>query len=77
MTNLSQKKVNHETVAMIEDLLAKAKAGELQSLMYVDGYFDGKAGHGWDGVPTMKMIGHLRALEFTYFAQRILREPEE
>ena len=68
VTSLRSKKVDQETIALLEELLESARAGTLESIMYIDKYADGKIGNGWAGRPCMKMIGEIEGLKFIYLS---------
>ena len=75
--NINKVKVDNLTVETLEELLEKAKSGELKSIMFVDSYRDGTVGHGWAGTPDHKMIGKLREVEFDFFSQMYFPMIEE
>lgn len=61
--------VDQKTITTLEDLLAKAKTGELKSIIFIDKYKDGKTGHGWAGQPDGQMIGQIENAKFDIFSQ--------
>ena len=69
VANLNESIVDNQTIDTLKDLLASAEKGEITSICFIDGYRDGKAGHGWAGRPTSAMIGELENLKFSYFSQ--------
>jgi hypothetical protein len=77
VSNLFKPKACDQTVSIVEDLLEKAKSGELKSLVFVDEYQDGSAGHGWAGTPSKKMIGELEEVKFCIFSQMYFPIMEE
>jgi len=77
VSGIYQSKVDTQTIDVLEDLLAKAKTGELRSLMFIDGYRDGTVGSGWAGTPTKSMIGEIEDLKFNYFSMRYFPVEED
>lgn len=69
VTGIYQSKVDEQTIEMLEELLSKAKTGELRSLVFVDLYHDGQVKHGWSGRPTIEMMGELEHVKFDFFSQ--------
>lgn len=69
VTAIPNLSVDEQTIATLEDLLAKAKKGELKSLMFVDKYKNGECGHGWAGKPDMQMIGEVENMKFNMISQ--------
>jgi len=61
--------VDEQTIATLEDLLSKAKTGELKSIMFVDKYKNGECGHGWAGKPDQQMIGEVENCKFNILSQ--------
>ena len=57
---------DEQTILVLEELLEKAKSGELKALMYVDRYHNIQCGYGWAGTPDYLMIGKMRALEHMF-----------
>ncbi|MAF42864.1 MAG: hypothetical protein CMI54_01670 [Parcubacteria group bacterium] len=71
-------KIDENTVQVLEDLLASAKTGELQAIMYVDKNNKGECGHGWAGVLDKRMIGELQSLNFCFLAKmHLVRDGED
>lgn len=63
-------KIDQQTIDTLEDLLGKAKTGELQSLVFVEKYHDGGIAHGWAGRPDNEMIGELEDLKFNILSMK-------
>ena len=52
--DIRKPKIDVDTIAAIEELLERAKSGDLKSLMYVDKYHNGGGcGYGWAGTPDI------------------------
>jgi len=62
VVDFKKSQVDHILIEILEDLLKSAKEGELQALIYVDSYFDGKSGSGWDGKPSKNSLAELSIL---------------
>ena len=69
VTSLKKSKVDEDLVNVLKELLSKAESGEMNSMLFVDGYTDNKVGMGWAGRPTRAMIGQIEELKFDYFSQ--------
>ena len=66
---INEKTVDQKTIDILEDLLGKAKTGELQSIMFVDKYKNGDCAHGWAGRPDMQMLGEVENMKFDVLSQ--------
>ena len=66
---INAKTVDQKTIDILEDLLGKAKTGELQSIMFVDKYKNGDCAHGWAGRPDMQMLGEVENMKFDVLSQ--------
>mgnify|MGYP000654552753 CR=1 FL=1 len=64
--NINSTRVDQRTVDTLTELLTSAQAGDLQSLMFVDKYYNGDVGYGWSGTPDDKMVGRLEKLKVEY-----------
>ena len=69
VTSLSEKKVDSQTVETLTAMLESAKKGEINSIIFIDNYHDGKVGHGWSGKPNLRMIGELENVKFNFLSQ--------
>ena len=68
MTEIKNISVDQQTVEALESLLEQAKTGNLQSVIFIDKYKDGKVGHGWSGQPDKRMIGEMEDVKFNFFS---------
>ena len=68
--------VDEKTISLLEDLLEKARLGDLRSLMYVDKYKDSTLGCGWSGSPDVDMLGKFLELQHMYLTELAQTEPD-
>ena len=61
--------IDEQTISTLEDLLSKAKSGELKSIMFIEKYKNGTCAHGWAGQPDLRMIGELENAKFDMISQ--------
>jgi hypothetical protein len=72
MLPVALRPIEPEFIAMLEDLVARAKSGELVAMGYVTQSRDGAVGTGWAGTGDhIRMVGGIAVLEHRYHFQAL------